>query len=439
MKKQAMVLCAIPLALAGITSAAQDRVGNGGDACEARIIEIRDALDAWIVRGIGPKNLRLPAGVSVDSYSTAMREAMGDRSVKISCVTGPVYLNPEIKTDPKTCVSWQGGGVRTEIVCDREAFMKGTSPEDQYVLVHHEYATMAQLDSGERLERTSDYAISIQLKSLLKDPPLTVAHGTASTQRPSPVEGPLGTKWVSPIQQCEFDKRMGRNMPGLVNGNCREFYYGEKLQPRKLTRDFEIMTTEVTQLQWFRVTGKNPSSFSRPEHCPKEHSPTVRKIEGFTGCPNHPVEQVSYHELRRFVAGLQYGNTDTFYFVPQEVEWEYAARAGSKAAYSFGDEAERLIAYGWFDGNSLGQSHAVGRLRSNQWGLFDMHGNIKEWTVNSDPGGDPSGYVSGPSHVIRGGSFLYSADKVRSTFRMDRYVDPLNLDTGFRVARTRIR
>ena len=92
----------------------------------------------------------------------------------------------------------------------------------------------------------------------------------------------------------------------------------------ELSRGFEIMATEVTQMQWFEPTDTNPSHFRKKEHCPNEHL----IVEGIEICPNHPVENVSWEEIQNFINLL---NDDQALFdaprfrLPTEAEWEYAA------------------------------------------------------------------------------------------------------------------
>jgi formylglycine-generating enzyme required for sulfatase activity len=131
----------------------------------------------------------------------------------------------------------------------------------------------------------------------------------------------------------------------------------------------------------------------------------------------------------------------TGYRLPTEAEWEYACRAGAETEYSFGEPADLLSKYAWSYENSSGKSHPVGSLKSNDLGLFDMHGNVWEWCqdVNKGKGGDgeeTEDIRDTNSRVLRGGSFVGQASLVRSAHRI-LYV-PANrvIGFGFRPART---
>jgi formylglycine-generating enzyme required for sulfatase activity len=130
------------------------------------------------------------------------------------------------------------------------------------------------------------------------------------------------------------------------------------------------------------------------------------------------------------------------YRLPTEAEWEYACRAGSTAGYSFGEPAELLEKYGWFDRNSLGQTHPCGKLKPNDLGLFDMHGNVWQWTQDAlthKLGGkenDRGELVTGASNrVDRGGGWHNSAGNCRAALR-DRFAPGYRgAVLGFRLAR----
>jgi formylglycine-generating enzyme required for sulfatase activity len=195
-------------------------------------------------------------------------------------------------------------------------------------------------------------------------------------------------------------------------------------------KDYYLGVTEVTQGQYEKVMGTNPSYFRG------------NKVQGESS--NHPVEQVSWEDAVEFCKKLsdlpEEKKGGRVYRLPTEAEWEYACRAGSKAAYSFGANSKSLGDYAWFGENSGRQTHPVGEKKANAWGLYDMHGNV--WELCSDwygeyPKGavsDPSGPNEGSDRVIRGGGWFNGAANCRSAFRIS-FVPSLRYDIlGFRVA-----
>ena len=131
------------------------------------------------------------------------------------------------------------------------------------------------------------------------------------------------------------------------------------------------------------------------------------------------------------------------YRLPTDAEWEYACRAGTTTAFSFGDDESKLSEYAWFNGNTGIEkyAHKVGTKKSNPWGLHDMHGNVWEWCSDwydrkLSGGVDPVGPNGGSSRVNRGGCWGYVPGLCRSAYRSD-YVPSYRIhNLGFRVARS---
>ncbi len=119
------------------------------------------------------------------------------------------------------------------------------------------------------------------------------------------------------------------------------------------------------------------------------------------------------------------------YRLPTEAEWEYACRAGSETPYAFGDSIELLGSYAWFDGNALGSSHGVGMLKPNDFGLFDMHGNLWEWCSKVE-----SSRNSEPTHVVRGGSLNDLPANLRSFSNFSSVPDFRSFNFGFRIVKS---
>ena len=141
----------------------------------------------------------------------------------------------------------------------------------------------------------------------------------------------------------------------------------------------------------------------------------------------YPMNSMSVDAAMMFCKWL-YTQTGVFFRLPTEAEWEYACRAGNNGSYSFGNNASMLSQYAWFKNNSKGKYQKVGLKKSNNWGLFDMHGNVAEWTMDqydssylsklSDGKIDPVSFpTSRYPRSIRGGSYLDDAATLKASNR----------------------
>ena len=204
---------------------------------------------------------------------------------------------------------------------------------------------------------------------------------------------------------------------GSGDGDCRS---NEKPVHQVCVNGFWMGQTEVTQGQWQRVMGKNPSKFKKGD--------------------NYPVEQVSWEEVDEYIRRLNVMRNGNFR-LPSEAEWEYAARSGGKAEkYSGGSDLESVA---WYN-NSGSSTHPVRTKKGNGLGIYDMTGNVWEWCDDvylaymyglSDKR-NPI-YYSGLRRVIRGGSWLNGPDYMRCTYRDSADPTYRSSDVGFRLLRMR--
>jgi formylglycine-generating enzyme required for sulfatase activity len=156
------------------------------------------------------------------------------------------------------------------------------------------------------------------------------------------------------------------------------------------------------------------------------------------GRGNRPVIHVSWEDAVAYCEWL-FQQTGRTYRLPSEAEWEYACRAGTTTAYSFGDDISQLGAYAWFYDNSNQQTHPVGEKQPNAWGLYDMHGNVWEWCQDRWHGsyqgapGDGSAWETGSekNRLLRGGSWASGNGNCRVAYRNCAH-DP-GSSYGFRV------
>jgi formylglycine-generating enzyme required for sulfatase activity/predicted phosphodiesterase len=147
--------------------------------------------------------------------------------------------------------------------------------------------------------------------------------------------------------------------------------------------------------------------------------------------PQQPVVGVSWEDAQVFCrwAGCR---------LPTEAQWEYACRAGNPGAYCFGDAEAELEHYAWYSKNSGGKTQPVGQKKPNQWGLYDMHGNVWEWCQEwlggyyKKPVTDPTAPEMGQSRVLRGGSWLSDPGRLRSAARLSNAPGHRSHSVGFR-------
>ncbi len=186
-----------------------------------------------------------------------------------------------------------------------------------------------------------------------------------------------------------------------------------------ISKDYYISKYEVTQGQWTKIMGSNPS---------------LNK----TG-DNYPVETVSWNDCQSFIMKMNqsYSSYGTFK-LPTEAEWEYAARGGTATSYYWGGLMNSL--YAWYGEGGTGKHHAVGQKQPNAFGLYDVTGNVWEFcsdyysTYTSGAVTDPSGPASGASVPIRGASYYDNESESRIANRHDVSLTLKQYNIGFRLA-----
>jgi len=172
-----------------------------------------------------------------------------------------------------------------------------------------------------------------------------------------------------------------------------------------IQRPFYITIFPVTQGEWSKVMGINPG-YPKGEHL--------------------PVVNVSWNDCKNFIEKLNEKEGVYKYRMPSETEWEYAARAGSTGRFYFGDDASLLPLYGWFGEDwDAGQLHPVGLKKPNEWGLYDIHGNVWEWCADKwhdnyiGAPRDGKAWLTGANkhRVRRGGTWANIPDQAETAYR----------------------
>jgi formylglycine-generating enzyme required for sulfatase activity len=250
----------------------------------------------------------------------------------------------------------------------------------------------------------------------------------------------------------------GQTMVVIAKPPESVFWMGEgnARHQQRLGHNFAISSQNVTveQFQRFRAEYKL-SRYAPTKDCPvievswfdaAEYCNWLSKREGIAEAqwcyePNKEGKYAEGMKIKRGYLALK------GYRLPTEAEWEYACRAGSTVGYAFGEPAELLERYGWFDRNSLGKTHPCGTLKPNDLGLFDMHGNVWQWTQNDyknkpvdkeADGGELVGVFRASPRVDRGGGWNDDAGNCRAAYRSGNAPGYRYGNLGFRLARVPI-
>jgi formylglycine-generating enzyme required for sulfatase activity len=232
----------------------------------------------------------------------------------------------------------------------------------------------------------------------------------------------------------------------------------EKPRRKVWIRPFLLSKFEVTQEQYLAVRRlTNPSYFSAT-------GPGRRDVEGHSTA-RHPVENVSWFDAILFCNTLsqQRGLSPYYqivdrgaaqapdvripeatghgYRLPTEAEWECACRAKTTRRSAFADDPSEVMILPWFGENSEGRTHPVGEKRANDFGLFDMYGNVAEWCwdgyaeYQEDDVGNPQGPTEARKRVVRGGSWRMGLEDFRPAIRGSAAPTARDEGLGFRVAK----
>jgi formylglycine-generating enzyme required for sulfatase activity len=212
--------------------------------------------------------------------------------------------------------------------------------------------------------------------------------------------------------------------PGYAQQNTSSFQAIEQKIPNS-TVSFKMMPIpgnstldsfwmeehEVTYEEYIIFQDESQDPVPVPDGITRPSPPYIDFTLGMGKSGGFPANSMSQYAALMYCKWL-YRKTGVFYRLPTEAEWEYACRAGSTTAYPFGDDAASLNKYGWYKGNSDNKYHTVKQLQPNAWGLYDLLGNVAEWTLDS--------YTPGAKYpiVLKGGSFRDDATSLRSTARL---------------------
>jgi formylglycine-generating enzyme required for sulfatase activity len=188
---------------------------------------------------------------------------------------------------------------------------------------------------------------------------------------------------------------------------------------------YEVTWDEYRLFMFANQAGEKTNQDELVDAVSRPTKPYVEMSFGM-GLNGFPAISMTQHAANKYAEWLS-AKTGRFYRLPTEAEWEYACRAGTTTAYSFGDDPSALKEYAWDRANSDGKYQLIGKKKPNPWGLYDMHGNVAEWTLDQYL---PDAYAKSPAanpwerptkpypQTVRGGSWNDGPDQLRCGARL---------------------
>lgn len=177
-----------------------------------------------------------------------------------------------------------------------------------------------------------------------------------------------------------------------------------------------VLETPVTQQMYVDIMEENPSHYINPES---------------------PVESISWYDAVRFCEKLS-SKTDRQFRLPTENEWEYICRAGSETEYFIGNDERQARMYAWYDINSKDTTNPVKQKLPNQWGLYDVIGNVWEWCSDNYRATYLEGETETKKKVIRGGAYDMDIFRLRSAYRSSEFPELGLRKIGFRIVTSNV-
>jgi len=267
-----------------------------------------------------------------------------------------------------------------------------------------------------------------------------------------------GKSWKIPDTELQFssispgDFHMGSN-PGIMGIGGEKGRKGNEGPVHKIHLSYKFWmgrypVTIADYLKFMRSDNRDPQIEWTSKNCPMEKAGKGSDIDGgFWQEPSQPVVEVSWPAVRAYTRWLteielnagRIPSGGYVYRLPTEAEWEYSCRAGASTRFFFGDDERELQNFAWYDRNSNNRTHPVGTKSPNEWGLFDMLGNVWEWCndhyegYKSESCVNPCGPKTGTVFVRRGGSWVNDANHCRCAYR--KYWEPASCFKylGFRL------